>query len=76
MCEYVYVHVCVCMYVCMYVCVYVCLCVAHNLFLGKPDAGEEIDGLFLPKLHIVPQQKDEQQLAHILLLLIAIQSIT
>ena len=49
---------------------------SHNLFLGEVNAGEEVHGLLVAKVNVVAEQEDEDQLAHILLLLVAIHTVT
>lgn len=45
----------------------------HNLFLRVFVGGQQIDGLHVAKVNVMSEQEDEQQLAHVLLLLVAIQ---
>ena len=47
--------------------------ITYDLFLGVLVGAEQIDGLHVPEVDVVAEQKDEQQLADILLLLVAIQ---
>ena len=45
----------------------------HNLLLGVLVGGEQVDGLHLAEVDVVAEEEDEEQLAHILLLLVAVQ---
>ena len=44
----------------------------YNLFLCVLVGAEEVDGLHVSKVDIMAQQKDEEQLAHVLLFTVAI----
>lgn len=45
----------------------------HNLFLRVFVGGEQVDGLHMAKVNVMSEQEDEEQLAHVLLLLVAVQ---
>ena len=42
-------------------------------FLGVLVGGEQVDGLHLAEVDVVAEEEDEEQLAHILLLLVPVQ---
>ena len=74
MVYYIHVHVHVHMrQTCLYIHMYDKL--SYNLFLREACAGEQVDCFLVSKVNIIAKEKDEQQLTHILLLLIAIQTI-
>lgn len=45
----------------------------HNLFLRVFVGGEQIDRLHVAKVDVMAEQEDEEQLAHVFLLLVAVQ---
>ena len=47
--------------------------VTYNLLLSVLVGGEQVDGLHLAEVDVVAEEEDEEQLAHILLLLVAVQ---
>lgn len=47
----------------------------HDLLLGVSVGAEQVHGLHVPEVDVVAQQEDEEQLAHILLLAVAIQGL-
>ena len=47
--------------------------VTYNLLLSVLVGGEQVDGLHLAKVDVMAEQEDEEQLADVLLLLVAVQ---
>ena len=45
----------------------------YNLFLCVLVRGQEVDCLYLTKVNVVTEEEDEEELAHIFLLLISIE---
>ena len=45
----------------------------YDLLLGVLVGGEQVDGLHLAEVDVVAEEEDEEQLAHILLLLVPVQ---
>lgn len=48
--------------------------VTHYLFFGVFVGREQINRLHMSKINIMPQKENKQQLAHVFLLLVTIQS--
>ena len=46
---------------------------AYDLFLGVLVRREQVDGLDVAEVDVVAEQEDEEELAHVLLLLVAVQ---
>ena len=44
----------------------------HNLFLREPDGGEEVHRFLKAKVNVNAKEEDEEEFAHIFLLLVAI----
>ena len=47
----------------------------YDLLLSVLVGGEQVDGLHLAEVDVVAEEEDEEQLAHILLLLITIKGL-
>ena len=47
--------------------------VTYDLLLSVLVGGEQVDGLHLAEVDVVAEEEDEEQLAHILLLLVPVQ---
>lgn len=47
----------------------------HDLLLRVFVAGEQIHCLHMAKVYVMSEQEDEEQLAHVLLLLVAVQGL-
>lgn len=45
----------------------------YDLFLGVLVGAEQVDGLHVPKVDVMAEEEDEEQLADILLLAVAVQ---
>ena len=45
----------------------------YDLLLSVLVGGEQVDGLHLAEVDVVAEEEDEEQLAHILLLLVPVQ---
>ena len=49
--------------------------VAHNLLLGVLVGAEQVDCLHVAEVDVMSQEEDEEQLTHVLLLAVAVQSL-
>ena len=45
------------------------------MLFGVFVGDEQVDGFFVAEIDVVPEQEDEEQLAHVLLLLVAVESL-
>lgn len=59
----------------MSMCVCVCCVFTYNLFLCVLVGAEQVHSLHVAKVNVMAQQEDEEQLTHILLLAVSIQSL-